>query len=134
MVENWLLRCSDAQVVSLSEPTFPGDEQHFKVASSLHARQRLRDWVFSENVCKGLAPANADVALKYEELVEAEQYLLEDARADSSVDLTISRHRKWFQRWRVQYDINIGKIQTRDAFTRAEIYSKAFVQTSNRDI
>ena len=68
LVENWFLFCSDVRVVSLSEPTFPGDEQHFKVVSSLHARQRLTDWVFSENVCKGLAPANADVALKYEDL------------------------------------------------------------------
>ena len=30
----------------------------------------LRDWVFSMNVCKGLAPAGRDVAIKYDSICD----------------------------------------------------------------
>ena len=127
LLEDWFLVCTDVEIASLQEPTYPGDQQLFKVASTLHAKHRLRNWVFSENVLKGLAPACADVALKYDGFVEEEEHLGDGHAYFSKSDLAESKHRKWFQRWRLQYDINIGKIQTRDAFTREEIYSKARV-------
>ena len=62
--------------------------------------------------------------MKYDEFVEDEDHIGDQLRLDSRADLTESRNRKWFQKWRLQYNINIGNIQTRDAFTSAEIYSK----------
>ena len=89
------------------------------------AKHRLQKWVFAENVLKGLAPANADVAMKYDELVADEDYIGDEVRLNSRADLIVARNRKWFRKWRFQYNVNIGNIQMRDAFASAEICSKA---------
>ena len=76
------------------EPTYPGDHLIFKVASTWHARHRFENNVFAENVLRGLTPANADAAMKYDEFVEDEDYIGDELRLNSRADLTVSRNRK----------------------------------------
>ena len=77
LVENWFLTCTDGDVVSLTRATSPGDDVLFHRAQAIPRDHSLRDWVFSMNITKGLAPASRDVALKWNELAQRD---MADAR------------------------------------------------------
>ena len=77
LVENLFLTCTDGDVVSLTRATSPGDDVLFHRAQAIPRDHSLRDWVFSMNITKGLAPASRDVALKWNELAQRD---MADAR------------------------------------------------------
>ena len=127
LVENWFLTCIDGDVVSLTRATFPGDDVLFRRAQAILRDHSLRDWVFSMNITKGLAPASRDVALKWNELVQRD---MEDARNISDWerdDLSRPSNRRYFRQWRQRMGIHIGKIQTRQYMSRLEISDKVLV-------
>ena len=125
LVENWFLGCTDVQVEQLTQVSFPGDAFIFGRARSILRCMALRDWVFSMNITKGLAPSCASVALKWDTLV------VEDVLPGAGVlggiersDLSQRKNRAFFSNWRKKMGIKIGKIQTRQFMSRAEIAEK----------
>ena len=72
LVENWFLGCTDVQVEQLTQVSFPGDAYIFRRARSILRSITLRDWVFSMNITKGLAPSCHFVALKWDTLAAGE--------------------------------------------------------------
>ena len=127
VVEDWFLACNDVEVDSFMQETIPGDACLFKRARSILNDHALRDWVFSMNVCKGLAPACRDVAAKWDEISEASLPVVGDLRGPLREDLSVPRHRHFFLKWRRRMGISLGKIQTREAFTRLQIADKVAV-------
>ena len=87
----------------------------------------LRDWVFSMNVCKGLAPAGRDVAIKYDSICDTRMSAFGGLLPRRRHNLELSVNRSFFIRWRYRMAIKIGKIQTREAFTRTQIAAKVAV-------
>ena len=127
VVEEWFLASNDVEVDSFMQETIPGDALLFKRARSIRNDHALRDWVFSMNVCKGLAPACRDVAVRWDQISEASLPAVGDLRGPQREDLSVSRHRHFFIKWRSRMGISMGKIQTREAFTRAQIGDKVAV-------
>ena len=100
LVEDWFLVCTDAQVGQLTHACLPGDESIFRRARSILRSFALRDWVFSMNITKGLAPSARDVALKWDDLLERE-VLVEDHTSECDRgDLSKRRNRAFFSSWR----------------------------------
>ena len=100
LVEDWFLVCTDAQVDQLTHASFPGDESIFRRARSLLRSFALRDWVFSMNITKGLAPSARDVALKWDDLLEREVLVeIHPSECDRG-DLSKRRNRAFFSSWR----------------------------------
>jgi hypothetical protein len=124
VVEEWFLACNDVEVDSFMQETHPGDPFLFKRARSILHDFALRDWVFAMNVAKGLAPAGRDVAVRWDQISEASLPADGDIRGPRREDLSYSRHRYFFLRWRRRMGISLGKIQTREAFTRLGISDK----------
>ena len=79
------------------------------------------------NVCKGLAPASRDVAARWDQISEASLPAVGDLRGPQREDLSLSRNRCFFIRWRDRMRVSMGKIQNREAFTREEIGDKVAV-------
>jgi len=127
VVEERFLACNDVEVDSFMQETFPGDASLFKRARSIFNDHALRDWVFSMNVCKGLAPACRDVASKWDMILETSMPAVGDHHALQRHNLSVSRNRHFFIRWRYRMAISMGKIQTREAFTRPQIAAKVAV-------
>jgi hypothetical protein len=127
VVEEWFLACNDVEVDSFMQETFPGDASLFKRARSILNDHASRDWVFSMNVCKGLAPACRDVASKWDMILETSMPAVGDHHALQRHNLSVSRNRHFFIRWRYRMAISMGKIQTREAFTRPQIAAKVAV-------
>ena len=100
LVENWFLVCIDGQVQQLTHMSFPGDEPIFPRARSLFRSFALRDWVFSMNITKGLAPSARDVALKWDDLVEREVVVGDHTSECDRGDLSKRRNRAFFSSWR----------------------------------
>jgi hypothetical protein len=127
IVEDWFLACTEDETLSLNQVSLRGDESLFRRAAHILAGHHLKDWVFSMNLTKGLAPACRDLALKWDELhVEGDVDAEPDALL-SRENLSLSKNRKFFSRWRCSFGVRLGKIQTREAFTRDEIAAKAGV-------
>ena len=127
VVEDWFLACDDAEVDSFMQETIPGDAILFKRARSILNDYALRDWVFAMNVAKGLAPACRDVAVRWDQISEASLPADGDIRGPLREDLSYSKHRHFFLMWRQRMGISLGKIQTREAFTRLRIADKVAV-------
>ena len=101
-----------------------GDAVLFKRARSILNDYALRDWVFSMNVPKGLAPACRDVAIRGDQISEASMPAVGALLVPLREDLSYSKHRHFFLKWRRRMGISLGKIQTREAFTRLRIADK----------
>jgi len=127
VVEDWFLACNDIEADSFMQESIPGDASLFKRARSILKDHALRDWVFSMNVCKGLAPACRDVAIKWDMITETFMPLVGDDHASQRHNLSVSRNRHFFIRWRDRMAISMGNIQTREAFTRPQIAAKVAV-------
>ena len=124
LVENWFLLCTDVQVEQLTQVSFPGDAFIFGRARSILRCMALRDWVFSMNITKGLAPSCRDVALKWDTLAAGE-VLHGDHPGDlERRDLSKRKNRAFFSTWRQKLSIKVGKIQTRAFMSRTEIADK----------
>ena len=133
LVEDWFLASPDAEVLSFTHPCFPGDDALFRRARSILSDHSLKDWVFSMNICKGLAPVCRDVAMRWNDIVANDMEAAEDLREWERDDLSISRNRKYFKRWRNRMGIKIGKIQTREYMSRLEISDKVVVLCLTED-
>ena len=96
LVENWFLLCTDAQVEQLAHVSFPGDEFIFGRARSILRSFTLRDWVFSMNITKGLAPSARGVALKWDNLAAAEMLHGEHTGDLERRDLSKRKNRAFF--------------------------------------
>ena len=105
VVEEWFLVCNDVDVDSCMQETIPGDASLFKRARSILNDHALRDWVFSMNVCKGLAPACRDVATNWDMISEASMPAVGDHHASQRHNLSLSRNRHFFIRWRYRMAI-----------------------------
>ena len=127
MVENWFLSCSDDEVDSLSMESCPKDAAIFRKARAMLCDHALKDWIFSMNLTKGLAPPIRDVALKWTELADGHGVLRMDSTDWERYDLSKSKHRKYFIAWRKRMTIKLGKIQTRELMSRVEIQDKVIV-------
>ena len=127
VVEEWFLACNDVEVDSFMQETLPGDASLFKRARSILNDHVVRDWVFSMNVCKGLAPACRDVAAKWDMVQTESLPAVGDHQAPERHNLELNRNRQFFIRWRFRMAITMGKIQTREAFTRQQIAAKVAV-------
>ena len=127
VVEDWFLASNDVEVDSFMRETLPGDASLFKRAQSILNDNTLRDWVFSMNVCKGLAPAGRDVAIKYDSICDTRMSAFGGLLPRRRHNLELSVNRSFFIRWRGRMAIKIGKIQTREAFTRTQIAAKVAV-------
>ena len=107
VVEDWFLDCNDVEVDSFMQETIPGDASLFKRARSILNDHALRDWVFSMNVCKGLAPTCRDVAIKWDMIAETQVPLVGDDHASQRQNLKVSRNRHFFivgeTEWRYQW-------------------------------
>ena len=119
VVEECFLACPAVEVDSFMHETIPGDALLPKRARSILSDHALRDWVSSINVCKGLALACRDVA--------ASLPAVGDLRGPHREDLSVSRHRHFFRNWRFIMAISRGRIQTREALTRAQVGAKVAV-------
>ena len=125
LVENWFLLCTDVQVEQLTQVSFPGDAFIFGRARSIIRSVALRDWVFSMNITKGLAPSCRDVALKWDSMVPGEVLPGPGVFGDMGrSDLSHRKNRAFFSNWREKMCIKVGKIQTRQFMSRAEIADK----------
>ena len=125
LVENWFLGCTDVQVEQLTQVSFPGDAFIFARARSILRSMALRDWVFSMNITKGLAPSCRDVALKLDTLAVGELLPRPGKFSDMErSDLSKRKNRAFFSNWRQKMSIKVGKIQTRQFMSRAEIADK----------
>ena len=100
LVEDWFLVCTDAQVGQLTHACLPGDESIFRRARSILRSFALRDWVFSMNITKGLAPSARDVALKWDDLLEREVVVGDHTSECDRGDLSKRRNRAFFSSWR----------------------------------
>ena len=127
VTDEWFLACNDAEVDSFMHETLPGDAALFKRARSILNDHAVRDWVFSMNVCKGLAPACRDVATNWDMILEESIPAVGDHHASHRHNLSVSRNRQFFIRWRFRMAIKMGKIHTREAFTRPQIAAKVAV-------
>ena len=123
LVENWFLLCTDADIERLTHVSFPGDEFIFTRARSILRSFKLRDWVFSMNVTKGLAPSARDVASKWDHLAASELLHGEHTADLERGDLSRRVNRQFFT-WRKKQSVKVGKIQTREYMSRAEIADK----------
>ena len=124
LVETWFLSCTDVQVEQLTQASFPGDAYIFRRARSILRSITLRDWVFSMNITKGLAPSCRDVALKWDNLAASEVLHGDDPGDLDRSDLTMRKNRAFFSTWRQKLSIKVGKIQTRAFMSRTEIADK----------
>jgi len=127
VVEDWFLACSDIEVDSFMQETIPGDASLFKRARSILKDHALRDWVFSMNVCKGLAPTCRDVAIKWDMIAETQVPLVGDDHASQRQNLKVSRNRHFFivgeTEWRYQW----ARYRLWRGFTRPQIAAKVAV-------
>ena len=125
LVENWFLLCTDVQVEQLTQVSLPGDAFIFVRAKSILRCMALRDWVFSMNITKGLAPSCRDVALKWDTLAVGDVLPGPGVFGDMErSDVSKRKNRAFFSRWRQNMCIKVGKIQTRQFMSRAEIGDK----------
>ena len=69
LVEDWFLASTDAEVLTFTHASFPGDDALFRRARAILSDHSLRDWVFSMNICKGLAPTCREVAMRWNDIV-----------------------------------------------------------------
>jgi hypothetical protein len=102
-------RCDDVP------PCIFREAQRFTTEAAVHT------WIVSQNVMQGIAPPSKKVC----EYRRGLQRIMEDVHTDDAHSLSLlAGEKKWAQRFRVRWDLTVGKLSAGDVVPVPELRKK----------
>ena len=127
VLEDWFTSLPEDELAAIHHPVLPQQKKLNDRAMTFLHEHRLRIWVLEQNVLKGLAPTTSTMNIRFDSITSGgAEYEMDDPATRG--DVSLSRNRMWSLRFRSRWDIQLGKVQSRDRMDTADLIGKVVIQ------